>query len=561
MLQVNGLNIYNPNKGHLVKNLSFHVGMGTTLGIVGESGSGKSLTALSIMRLLPHGLSAEAEKVDLAYGNSYLDILKIPEKKMQSIRGNSLSMVFQEPMTSLNPAYTCGNQVSEIITKHGMSNPSSAKNYAINLFNEVKLPRPREIYSSYPHQLSGGQRQRVMIAMAISCNPSLLIADEPTTALDVTVQKSILDLLLSLKEKFKMSMIFISHDFSVIKSIVDHVLVMRDGEKVEYNEVQQILHHPKAKYSRALLACRPSNYQVDRPLKLPTINDFDSKDKDFAIKYINQEERKKQHQDIYRENPTLVIKDLSVKFRINKGLFSASKQYVHAVKQVSFGIWKGETVGLVGESGCGKTTLGRTILKLVNPSSGKISYKGKPLSAFTRKELQNFREKFQIIFQDPYSSLNPKFTVRRSLLEPLLVHGIVKNKREGMMHSEMLLEQVNLEKHFINNYVHELSGGQRQRVVIARALAMNPEYIICDESVAALDVSVQAQIINLLNRIKQERNLTYLFISHDLSVVRYMSDRILVMREGHIEEEGESDKIFFSPETAYTKKLLASILQ
>jgi peptide/nickel transport system ATP-binding protein len=545
-----------------VKGISFVLKKGETLGIVGESGSGKSVTSLALMRL-------HDEQNTVISGSIFLDdtdILKLSEKEMRQLRGNSIAMIFQEPMTSLNPVISCGKQVTEAIQLHLGLNKADAKTAAIALFNEVQLPRPEAIFDSYPHQLSGGQKQRVMIAMALSCNPELLIADEPTTALDVTVQKTIIELLQKLKAERNMSLIFISHDLGVISEIADQVAVMYKGEIVEQASVKQIFSKPAHPYTRGLLACRPSPDQHLK--KLPIIADFlkegdtatsttiDKIRKQYVYTATEISDRKKV---LYSQQPLVSVKELNTWFPISGGLFGKSKNVVKAVNNVSFEVYPGETLGLAGESGCGKTTLGRSILRLIEPTSGQVSFDGTDLRKLNTNDMRQVRRDVQIIFQDPYSALNPKLTVGDSLMEPLQVHQLYNNNTERKQKVLELLERVNLNPDHFNRYPHEFSGGQRQRIVIARALALQPRFIICDESVSALDVSVQAQVLNLLRELQEELKLTYIFISHDLSVIKHISDRIMIMNKGQIEEIGEAEEVYNHPKTAYTQKLISAI--
>ena len=547
-----------------VNDISFSTERGVTTGIVGESGSGKSVTALSVMGLLssPPG-KISSGKILFQNGEESLDLLSLDENKMRSIRGNEIGMIFQEPMTSLNPVFTCGNQVVEVIRQHRDVSRRTAKDMCLELFQEVKLPRPKEILKSYPHQLSGGQKQRVMIAMAISCQPSLLIADEPTTALDVTVQKDILKLLLDLQQQHGMSIFFITHDLGVVSDIANNVIVMYRGDIVESGEVQRVFHRPEHPYTKGLLACRPP--LENRPSRLLTVNDFLSSEA-VAEKLQSktdiheaEDERKARHKNIYSHEPVFKTEGLCTYFPLRKTIFGKSRGFVKAVDNVSIEVFPGETLGLVGESGCGKTTLGRTMLKLIEQSSGGIFYKGKDISNIKGKHMRALRKQIQIIFQDPYSSLNPRITIGSAIGEPLDVHKLAKSNKEKKFRIYELLEQVGLSADFAGRYPHELSGGQRQRVCIARALAVKPEFIVCDESVSALDVSIQAQVLNLLNELKQELQLTYIFISHDLSVVKYMSDRMAIMQEGKIVELGDADDIYFNPQTSYTKNLIRAI--
>ena len=560
MLKVTDLTIqFNTAKGLFtaVNGISFDMAKGETIGIVGESGSGKSVTALSLMRLL----NANQTKIS---GQAVLDdinLFALPEEEMRALRGNRMAMVFQEPMTSLNPVLTCGFQVAEAIQLHLGSSKDEARQKTIQLFEEVQLPRPELIFDSYPHQLSGGQKQRIMIAMALSCNPEILIADEPTTALDVTVQKTIIELLHKLKTERGMSLIFISHDLGVVSEIADRVLVMYKGEIVEQGTVKVLFSDPQHPYTKGLLACRPSvKYHLK---KLPIIGDF--LDTDTSVEQVRKlynypaNELKARKEKLYSQEPILKVKELSTWFPVSTGIFNRSKQMVKAVNKVSFEVYPGETLGLVGESGCGKTTLGRSILRLIEPTSGDIIFEGNDLRSLDKTDMRNMRRDMQLIFQDPYSSLNPQLTIGESIMEPLRVHQLYKNNTQRKQRVLELLERVNLLPEHFNRYPHEFSGGQRQRIVIARALALQPKFIICDESVSALDVSVQAQVLNLIRELQDEFKLTYIFISHDLAVIKHISDRILVMDKGKIIEAGYPDDIFEHPKEDYTKKLIAAI--
>jgi peptide/nickel transport system ATP-binding protein len=563
MLQVKHLNVqFKTQNGSIeaVKDSSFTLKKGETIGIVGESGSGKSVTSLAIMRL--HNSNNTIIKGEVLLNG--VNILQISEDDMREIRGNRIAMIFQEPMTSLNPVLTCGFQVTEAIRFHLSVNKQEAKEKAISLFKEVQLPRPEAIFDSYPHQISGGQKQRVMIAMALSCDPEILIADEPTTALDVTVQKTIIELLLRLKAERHMSLVFISHDLGVVSEIADRVIVMYKGEIVEEASVKEIFTHPKHPYTKGLLACRPS---PDHHLKkLPVIADFlDALNNAVSIEKIREryiykaDEIKERKKKLYAQQPILKINELSTWFPVGHGFFGKKKDVVKAVNKVSFDVYPGETLGLVGESGCGKSTLGRSILRLIEPTSGGVDFENTDLRRLNKQEMRNMRRDIQIIFQDPYSSLNPRLTVGDSLMEPLQVHQLYENNTKRKKRVLELLEKVNLPPEYFNRYPHEFSGGQRQRIVIARALALKPKFIICDESVSALDVSVQAQVLNLIRELQQEFNLTYIFISHDLSVIKHISDRIMVMNKGEIIETGDPDEIYYRPKMEYTKKLIASI--
>ena len=555
-----------------VNGVSFTLNKGETIGIVGESGSGKSVTSLSAMRLIPSppGIISGGEIIFHQNDGTATDLLKISEEEMRKFRGNDIAMIFQEPMTSLNPVFTCGDQVMEAIILHQKLNKKDAKDLTIKLFEEVQLPTPERIFSTYPHQISGGQKQRVMIAMAMSCQPSVLIADEPTTALDVTVQKTILQLMQNLQKEHDMGIMFITHDLGVIAELADKVVVMYKGNIVEQGNVWDIFTNPKHPYTKGLLACRPP---LDKRYTfLPTVADFMKIDeegniidngisvadftKDLAIP---ESERTARQKKLFAKEPILQIKNLKTYFPIKNGFFGGVSDHVKAVDNITFDVYPGETLGLVGESGCGKTTCGRTIIRLEEPTEGEMIYKGKDIAKMNADELRIFRKDVQIIFQDPYSSLNPRMTIGNAIMEPMQVHGILENDEQRKKRVEELLARVSLDPAHFYRYPHEFSGGQRQRIGIARALAVNPKFIICDESVSALDVSVQAQVLNLLNELKEEFGLTYIFISHDLSVVKYMSDRMVVMQEGKIEEMGDADQIYNNPGTEYTQKLIDAI--
>ncbi|RTL59913.1 MAG: ABC transporter ATP-binding protein [Sphingobacteriales bacterium] len=546
-----------------LKNISFTVDRGEIVAIVGESGSGKSVTSLSVLQLLPSPPAQfiNGEILFTKNNNQTIDILKLPKEELQSIRGNEIAMIFQEPMTSLNPVYTCGNQVMEAILLHQKISKEKAKQKTIQLFEKVKLPDPSGIFNRYPHQLSGGQKQRVMIAMAMSCKPSLLIADEPTTALDVTVQKTILDLIKELQQQENMGVIFITHDLGVVAEIADRIMVMYKGEIVEQGTVEEIFKHPNHWYTKALLACRPALHAKGE--RLPTVADFELTENivgsiQSAVDKTSSTTNYKL-QTINQSTSFIKVENLNVWFPAKKTFLGKITDYVKAVNDVSFEVLKGETLGLVGESGCGKTTLGRTLLRLIEPTSGKIIFDGKNILTYSKEVLREMRKDIQIIFQDPYSSLNPRLTIGSAIAEPLKVHSVITKEQQRKDKVIELLEKVNLKAEHFNRYPHEFSGGQRQRICIARALALNPSFIVCDESVSALDVSVQAQVLNLLNDLKKEFGFTSIFISHDLSVVRYISDRIIVMNKGKIEEEGIADDIYHHPQKEYTKRLIHSI--
>jgi peptide/nickel transport system ATP-binding protein len=601
VLQVRNLQVEFINDNSRVKaidDISFKLHRGETLGIVGESGSGKSVTALAIMGLLQYpGKVTDGEILFDRINGQPLDLLTLPSAEMQLYRGGDIAMIFQEPMTSLNPVYSIGFQLEEAIMRHQNVNATEARRIAIAGLQEVKLlPNDEQIQEQYinydlsvgdsfklaqlvkehkeamlnryPHQLSGGQLQRVMIAMAICCNPSVLIADEPTTALDVTVQATILELLSDLQQSRNMAMIFISHDLGLISEITDQVAVMYKGKIVEYGLAAQIFNNPQHPYTKGLVACRPSLNR--RPRKLLTVSDYMSVTEDEFGKTtitakepaqpteITQEEIKQRLADISAKQPLLTVRNLEVAFPV-RGVFGETKRYHQAVNGVSFDVFPGETLGLVGESGCGKTTLGRTLLKLIEPTSGEIFFDGQNITHLKGKTLQHLRREMQIIFQNPFSSLNPRMKIGDAIIEPLLIHGVGKSKQQQQARVVELLERVGLSADDQKKYPHQFSGGQRQRVCIARALALNPKFIICDESVSALDVSVQAQVLNLLKELQHDFQLTYIFISHDLSVVKFLSDRILVMNQGKIVESGTSESIYLQPKQEYTQKLIAAI--
>ena len=594
LLEIKGLKTYFHTEGGTVKavdEISLQVEPGRTLGIVGESGSGKSVTSLTVMKLLPQA-AASIEGGEISFLGR--DLIKLPDSEMRKIRGKDISMIFQEPGTALNPVHRVGDQVMEAILLHQDVSKEEARKRTIDLFNEVGIPNPEVKIRSYPHEMSGGQKQRVMIAMALSCKPKLLIADEPTTALDVTIQAQILELLRDLRDKRQMSLLFITHDLGVIAEIADDVAVMYRGRVVEYKPVVEIFENPQHPYTKGLLACRP---QPDSNFKrLPTVSDFMKttvkEDGEFELTEItpSTEDLEKlknkgrgrllspeaelkelghpwdpsQHPSDTKlipadQKPLLAVKDLKVYFPLKKGVFSRVYDYVRAVDGISFNVYRGQTLGLVGESGCGKTTTGRAIMKLVQATEGSIYFEGTNLVELNESEMRRFRRKIQIIFQDPYASLNPRLTVQGMLTEAMKVNGIGTSRNDRLQRSAKLLEEVGLLPEHLGRYPHEFSGGQRQRICIARALAVEPEFMICDESVSALDVSVQAQVCNLLKDLQEERNLTYIFISHDLSVVKFMSDMMAVMNAGKIVEFGPAESIYADPKEEYTRKLIAAI--
>lgn len=537
-----------------VKNISYDINSGETVAIVGESGSGKTVTSLSILQLLPSP-PAKYKNGQILFsedGKIQVDLLKLNDKELRKIRGNKISMIFQEPMTSLNPVKTCGEQVIEAMRIHQHVSQKDAEKKTIDLFEQVKLPNPASILRRYPHEISGGQKQRVMIAMAISCHPVLLIADEPTTALDVTVQKTILQLIKELQQKQKMSVIYITHDLGLVSEIADRVIVMYKGEAVEAGSIKDIFLNPQHPYTKALLSCRPDASSKGK--RLPIISDFMSE-----VSGIRHQVSGICNQFSVIGKQLLKVENLKVYFPTRKNFFGKILKEFKAVDDVNFEINKGETVGLVGESGCGKTTLGRSLIRLIAPTSGNIYFNGKNIAEIPVDQLRKMRKDIQIIFQDPYGSLNPRITIGDAINEPMKIHSILPGKKQRKEKIIDLLEKVDLKPEYFDRYPHEFSGGQRQRICIARALSLNPDFIICDESVSALDVSVQAQVLNLLNDLKAELGFTCIFISHDLGVVHYISDRIMVMNQGKIVETGSADEVYFHPEKEYTQKLIAAI--
>ena len=550
IVEVQNLSLKIQNK-QILKNISFSILTNETVAIVGESGSGKTLTALSLIGLIPNKSFISSNKM------SFLNksLTNNSEKVWRSIRGKEIGVIFQEPHSSLNPSMKCGKQLLEVLETHYLKNKNENKKIIFSALKDVQLDDLERIYNSYPHQLSGGQKQRVMIAMAILCKPKLLIADEPTTALDVTVQKEIIFLLKSLQKKYKISILFISHDLNLVKLLANKVFVMKNGKIIESEVKEKLFKNPQKSYTKGLLFARPS---LNKRLKtLPTISDFNSGN--FIEKIITEKERKEKHKVLYSKLPILEIIDLEKKF-FKQTLLFKKKKFFHAIKSFNFKLYKGETLGLVGESGCGKSTLGRAIIHLDPPSSGKIIYNGKLLTKKDFSYYNNLRKEIQFIFQDPHSSMNPIKTIGDSIMEVLKVHNILKTRKDRKKRVNDLLDKVGLSNYYFNRHPHELSGGQKQRAVIARALATNPKVIICDECVAALDISIQAKILNLLNDLKQELNLSYIFISHDLSIVKFMSDRIMVMKSGELIEFEESDLLYSNPKKNYTKKLISSII-
>ncbi|MFX4908131.1 ABC transporter ATP-binding protein [Acinetobacter baumannii] len=540
-----------------VKGISFDIPTNTTVALVGESGSGKSVTSLATMGLLPVGQSKIDEKSKIIFEGK--DLLGLSRTEMRKICGKDIAMIFQEPMSSLNPVFTVGNQIAEVLCLHMGMSRKQARQRVLELLKEVGIPSPETKIDAYPNQLSGGQQQRVMIAMAIACEPKLLIADEPTTALDVTIQKQIIDLLESLRQRRQMSMLFITHDLALVGEIADQVIVMRHGEIREQGTAEQVLEQPKDVYTRALLYCRPQMSQ--RPYRLPVTSDFMRQENNILVEQsfdVSEIPERKRGLN-GDEHIILEVKDLKKSFYSRKGLFG--KEEFQAVKGVSFKLAKGKTLGLVGESGSGKTTVGLLLMRLHQASGGQALIEGKDILSLTEKEFAKYQRKIQIIFQNPYASLNPRFTIGQILLEPMQIHGIGKDDAERKQIALGLLERVNLPEQAYYRYPHEFSGGQRQRIAIARCLTRKPEILICDESVSALDVSVQAQVLNLLQDLQDEFGLSYIFISHDLSVVKYISDQVMVMNHGEVVEIANSDELYAHPQHDYTKRLLQAIPQ
>ncbi len=559
-----------------VDNISFKLHKGETLGIVGESGSGKTLTILSLMGLLPAAgrVSGELWFYSKTYGK--VNLLTLTPRQWRELRGGEISMIFQDPMSSLNPVFSCGNQVLETILLHERVSVREAKRRTLELFEQVQLPRPARIFKAYPHEISGGQKQRVMIAMALACKPTILLADEPTTALDVTVQAHVLELLQRLRSERDTSIIFITHDLGVVAEIADRIMVMYKGKIEEQSSVWDIFSNPRQPYTKGLLACRP---RLDLKLKqLPVVSDFvqpsqgqqglasgnsdakyNSVGEAIMMNVQPEEEMRARHELLIAQEPILRIENLKVRFPAKKTWFGKVEEYFTAVDDVSVSIYPGETLGLVGESGCGKSTLARCLLRLVEPCGGSIFFEGRDITKIPPNELRQLRKNMQIIFQDPYASLNPRISIGEAIMEPMRVHKVLANNAERKERAIELLEQVELSSEHFHRYPHEFSGGQRQRICIARTLALKPKFIICDESVSALDVSIQAQVLNLLNTLKEKYNFTYVFISHDLAVVKFISDRIMVMNKGKIEEVAFAEDIYAKPQKEYTKKLIAAI--
>ena len=541
----------NTGLNEVLHGISYDLFPNEILGIVGESGSGKSVASLAIMGLLPPKKSVVSTG-EILFKNE--DILNYSQKELEALRGQKIAMIFQEPMSALNPSMPCGAQVEELLFQHTSLSKKEVKEKVIQLFNEVKIPTPHETFKKYPHEISGGQQQRVMIAMAIACKPDILIADEPTTALDVTVQKDIIALLKTLQKECKMSVIFISHDLALVSEIADRILVMYQGSIIESGPTKSIFETPKENYTKALIGARPT--LKSRLKQLPTISDFLSNTISKSV--ISKSTRAKKHKKMYSQPPLLEVINLEKIYFSNPSFFG-TKTAFKAVDAVSFKVYAGETMGLVGESGCGKSTLGKAILQLDKATAGTLNYKGKDITNLHKKELRAMRKEIQIIFQDPYASLNPRLTVGEAIMEPMKVHKLFSSDKERKTKTLEILEKAGLDPSHFDRYPHEFSGGQRQRIGIARTIAVEPKLIICDESVSALDISVQAQVLNLLNVLKEDYGFTYIFISHDLAVVKFMSDQLMVMNKGKIEELGEADAIYDNPQKAYTKALIDAI--
>ena len=539
------------NYNNVIDDVSFYIKPNEILGVVGESGSGKSVTSLAIAGLLPKNIS-KITSGDILFEEKSL--LNNSEKDWQRLRGKEIGMIFQEPMSALNPSMTCGKQVQEILQQHLNLSEKASKTETVQLFEKVRLPRPEAIFKSYPHQISGGQMQRVMIAMAIACKPKLLIADEPTTALDVTVQKDIIQLLKDIQAETKMSILFISHDLALVSEVAERVIVMHQGKIVEEGSAKDIFHNPKELYTKALIASKPD---ADTQLKrLPTVSDFVNET--VPAERVSASEKLEHREKLYSQKPLLEVVNVEKTYYSSAGLFQKPNE-VKAVNDVSFRIYEGETLGLVGESGCGKSTLGNVILQLQKETSGQVLYRGQDITKLSKTELRKLRKEIQLIFQDPFSSLNPRITVGQAIQEPMKVHKLYASGAERKDKVMELLARVGLQAEHYYRYPHEFSGGQRQRIGIARTIALQPKLIICDESVSALDISVQAQVLNLLNELKEDFGFTYIFISHDLSVVKYMADELIVMNKGKIEEQGEPESIYKNPQKEYTKRLIDAI--
>ncbi len=554
ILQLDGLSVAfgkGKKKQQVLHEISFDLHENEILGLVGESGSGKSVSSLAIMGLLPKKIS-KITAGKIIYNQTKLS--ELSSAGWQKIRGNQISMIFQEPMSALNPAMRCGLQVAEVLQIHKNHTKDAAKREVLSLFERVKLPDPKKAFSSYPHQLSGGQLQRIVIAMAIACKPKILIADEPTTALDVTVQQEIIELLKMLQAETQMAILFISHDLTLVSQIANRVMVMRQGKLVEQAKTKDLFESPKEAYTKALLNARPA---LDvRQYRLPTVQDVQSQATEQEL--VTAQQRALKHKAMYTQEPLLQITDLK-KTYISKASLFGTIQEVKAVNGVSFSVFEGETLGLVGESGCGKSTLGKTIMHIEEASAGAIKFRGTDITRLDAKALKTMRKEIQIVFQDPFASLHPRMSIGSAIAEPIIVHHPQTSKAKRKQQVLELLERVGLDASYYNRYPHELSGGQRQRIGIARAIALRPKLLICDESVSALDISVQAQVLNLLNELKEQFNFTYIFISHDLAVVKYMADQLVVMNQGKIEEIGDADEIYANPRKPYTKRLIDAI--
>jgi peptide/nickel transport system ATP-binding protein len=554
LLNIKNLNISFQKSNEIFKavnDISFQIESGKFTAVVGESGSGKSLTALSILQLLPEGASVSGNII-FSTNENPTELTFLNNKSISNIRGHQISMIFQEPMTALNPLIKCGKQVTEILIHHKKISKQAAKEKTLQLFKEVELPNPEKIFNSYPHQISGGQKQRVMIAMAIACNPALLIADEPTTALDVRVQKSIMELLKKLQLQYNMSVLLITHDLGLVSDVADEIVVLYKGNIVEQGNARNILNHPGNEYTKGLLMCKPSPEMKGK--RLPVLSDFLSTESQLKIDNIENQWPLK---IATNNNPVISIDSLKVYYPSSKNIWGKITSYHKALDGVSFDVQPQETIGIVGESGCGKTTLGRAILQLINPTSGTIKINGHDINR-ENNAIKKGKE-LQIVFQDPYGSLNPRLTIGDAITEPMKVHGLFSNNKQRKDKAIELMEQVSLKADQFNKYPHQFSGGQRQRICIARALSTEPSIMVFDESVSALDVSVQAQVLNLINELKSTYKFTSLFISHDLSVVHYISDRIIVMKDGKIVEQGDANEIFFNPQDDYTRELIGSM--
>ncbi|MBX2979389.1 MAG: ABC transporter ATP-binding protein [Flavobacteriales bacterium] len=561
LLEVRDLSVHF-GESAVVDRVSFTLHSGRCIGLVGASGSGKSVTSLALLGLLDKRHARVSGSALLHVNGSVVDLLALDDEALRRHRGKDLAMVFQEPMTALNPVYSVGAQVAEAIILHQQVDAEKARARVVELFREVQLPDPERLYDRYPHQLSGGQKQRVVIALALSCDPRVLICDEPTTALDVLVQREVLDLLRKLQRERRMGMLFITHDLGVVREVADSALVMHRGRVVEQASVQQLFNNPQHPYTQGLIACRPNPAQ--HPVRLPTVDEFlNAAQEDTAglptKRELSPNQRAEHLRTLMQQEPLLRVEGLNKRYPGARSLFRKAAADAHILHDLSFSVYPGETLGLVGGSGSGKTTLGRSILRLIEPSSGHVYYRGRDLPSLSNTEMRQLRRELQIVFQDPYSALNPRLAVGRAILEAMRVHGIGANDTARRARIHALLERVGLEAAHFDRFPHQFSGGQRQRIVIARAIALEPRLVICDESVAALDVSVQAQVLNLLNDLKDEHGLTYLFISHDLAVVKYFCDRVLVLEQGRQAELGPADAVYDDPQAPYTKRLVEAV--